>query len=157
MKIVFLDIDGVLVTRRSLEIKTRSPWWHLFDPPCVAALNTITATTGAVLVVSSTWRLHADWCGLVKFIADQGVIAEVIGATPRLLAKRDGVFCSELRGIEIQAWLCEYEHPVESFIILDDDSDMAHLYARLVKTNLDGGLRAEHVKQAVALLGERLI
>lgn len=55
------------------------------------------------------------------------------------------------RGHEIQRWLSE--HPeVTSFAILDDDTDMAHLYDRLVLTDCEDGLQAEHVERLVVLL-----
>ena len=38
------------------------------------------------------------------------------------------------------------------FVILDDDSDMAHLMPRLVRTSFDAGLTWEHANAAIAML-----
>jgi len=58
--------------------------------------------------------------------------------------------------MKIQEWLNGYikNHLVESFVILDDDEDMAHLAHRLVKTNPEVGLTAEDVERAVVLFGD---
>ena len=54
-----------------------------------------------------------------------------------------------------QAWLDRHiwRVPLEACVILDDDSDMAHLSARLVKTTMETGLTQAHVDRAVVLLG----
>ena len=57
------------------------------------------------------------------------------------------------RGTEIQAWLDAWRgEPVESFVILDDEGDMAHLLPRLVQTGWSTGLLHEHVQVARRLL-----
>jgi hypothetical protein len=66
-----------------------------------------------------------------------------------------GIYAAEARGQEIQAWLDgapRYGIEVESFVILDDDSDMVHLADRLVKTSFETGLLDEHVDRAIAML-----
>ena len=51
---------------------------------------------------------------------------------------------------EIQSWIDDHE--VESFVILDDSSDMAHLMPKLVHTSMETGLTEDHVEQALSLL-----
>jgi predicted mannosyl-3-phosphoglycerate phosphatase (HAD superfamily) len=63
VKVIFLDIDGVLCNHESISAgyKTRTaPEQDPYGPhvDCVAALNRIIKETGAKIVVSSTWR-HA--------------------------------------------------------------------------------------------------
>lgn len=48
MKIIFLDIDGVLVTRRL----------GVFEDNLLASLKRVVDETGAVIVLSSDWRRH---------------------------------------------------------------------------------------------------
>jgi hypothetical protein len=55
------------------------------------------------------------------------------------------------RGEEIQAWLTE-NPDVTQFVILDDDSDMAHLIDHLVQTDHKVGLTAADVKKASLFL-----
>lgn len=140
MQLVFLDIDGVL---RNLEA-LKQHW--LAHPDCVAALNRLTQDSGAVIVVSSSWRGQGR--GAVKDIAQRlaqmGVTGRIVGVTPRL---RDAP-----RGREIAAWLSTHRRPVEAFVILDDDADMAELGPYLVQTDSDTGLTAADVDRALRLL-----
>ena len=53
MKIIFLDIDGVLNTISNWGSR---PIEKRFSPGCVAALNKITEHTGAKIVISSSWK-----------------------------------------------------------------------------------------------------
>lgn len=55
------------------------------------------------------------------------------------------------RGAEIKAWLAECAE-IESFVILDDDSDMDDLSDRLVKTKTDEGLLATHILEIIKIL-----
>jgi hypothetical protein len=52
VKVVFLDIDGVLVTARTL--KERSGKYKVADNKCIYALNHLTMMTGACIVISSS-------------------------------------------------------------------------------------------------------
>lgn len=57
MKVVFLDIDGMLVTARNL--KQRSEMYAVAENKCVYALNYLTSITDSAIVISSSWR----FCG----------------------------------------------------------------------------------------------
>lgn len=140
--LIFLDIDGVLVTQRMLIL--RHPLWHYnrFDPPCVSQLNRIIAETGAEIVVSSSWR-HDNWDILVKYIEEEGVTGLVRDRTPY----RGG----EPRGNEIAWWLHEEDYK-GNFVILDDDSDMTHLHAHHLLTTMEKGLTREIATCAIDLL-----
>lgn len=142
--VLFLDIDGVLVNRRSLV--HQSGMRAKADTDCVAALNRITDSTGASIVVSSTWRR-----GGYRFVRESlrlwGVSGRIIGCTPILN-------CVD-RGEEIQAWIDDYwkvAGGIDSFVILDDDEDMLHLSDRLVKTEFEKGLTMSDADRAIALL-----
>jgi hypothetical protein len=83
MKIVFCDIDGVLnnpgcYSRRSA---TGIPP----DTDCVAALNRILLTTGARIVISSTWRFDGlPFCR--EEFAEWGIVDAIIDVTPELVS-----------------------------------------------------------------------
>jgi hydroxymethylpyrimidine pyrophosphatase-like HAD family hydrolase len=55
LKLIFLDIDGVLVTTNSL-IPSDKYFGHTFDKNCVQNLIEILDATGAKVVISSSWR-----------------------------------------------------------------------------------------------------
>lgn len=151
MRIIFLDIDGVLCTWESMKLPRIPPLpsHARFCQRSVANLNRITDVTRAVIVISSSWRCQSapQSLSLGSHIAREGVSARIIGQTPRLRT---------CRGYEIQAWLDDacYRDPIESLVILDDDSDMEHLNNRLVHvTNgMDTGLLDHHVEATIKLL-----
>lgn len=174
-RILFLDIDGVLNSHdwwqrrdnslRKLNPKTREEEAELeLDPEAIERLNRVTELTGAVIVVSSTWRTGGakKWSNAQAMLVYRGLRGEIVDKTPELfqhvgerLESGHQPHRRADRGLEIQAWLTA--HPeVERFAIVDDDSDMAHLRPYLVKTHMDGddgGLQDEHVERLVALLG----
>lgn len=165
MKVIFLDIDGVVNSGDNMRCLHRlwvnhkiGPSWdqhgQLFDERCVGFLDLIIRETGAKIVISSTWRR----CGLLKMKRmwdDRGLPGEVIDITPQAA-------CAEMveryyqpgadRGYEIQQWLDE--HPeVEQYVILDDDSDMLH-HQPFVKCGNHYGLTFETMKEAVEILNK---
>lgn len=153
MKIVFLDFDGVL----------NSHWYMLefprewnsgmavegqIDPESIELVNKIVEATGAVVVISSAWRLIRPVEQLTTMLKNKGFKGEVIGITPDLahLDKR--------RGDEIQEWIgtSPLKDQIESFVILDDNSDMVHLTDRLVLTGYTVGIEEHHVEKAIKIL-----
>ena len=179
MKIIFLDFDGVLVTRRSL--RRRSPEdrktldevaaiAHKGDPACVGELNRVCAATGARIVVSSSWRKVGAHLNSLEYVKDVlrvwGVTAEAVGVTPQLErpvcfvdagGNKRTIYQSALRGTEIQEWLtANVEPPVTNFAIVDDESDMCHLLPRLVQTEFEEGLTPAHADRLIQMLGENL-
>jgi Swiss Army Knife RNA repair-like protein len=148
-KVIFLDIDGVLVTLGSIK-RGRSGLHAEPEPSCVEALNSILDSTGAKIVVSSTWRFGGI-AQIRQILKRWGVRAKVIGLTPNLTRQLGAVWVSSTRGDEIRLWLAS--HPeVEKFVILDDDGDMNGLSNRLVQTEFTNGLTSEHAHRAIAML-----
>lgn len=146
IKVVFLDIDGVLVNRESL--RTAGGFRSKGSSDCVAALNRITDETGAVIVVSSTWRRKGRGF-VLRTLRGWGVTGRMIGITPVLNAVD--------RGEEIQAWLDDYQSrrgEVDAFVILDDDNDMLHLAGKLVQTDFMPGLTVADADQAIMFLSQ---
>jgi hypothetical protein len=158
MKLIFLDVDGVLNHRDtkhcvSIGGDDAAHGFTGMSTECVQVLHGLVRKTGAQLVLSSTWRkapgLNATSRVLLRrgFKLPAGERRVFIGETPQL---------NLARGHEIQAWLDANPAPAgeqHSFVILDDDDDMVHLLPRLVRTNpFDGGLTAEHAARAAAML-----
>lgn len=145
MKVLFLDIDGVLNHGKS---RGNNP--NNVDATCADNLFFILARTGCKLVISSSWRV----AGLDAFRRDfqnalfdahvdadkiHRILDSIIGLTPDLWKTEAdrAFFC---RGDEIQAWLDD-NGPVERFCIVDDYDDMLDLKPFLVQTDdAAGGL-----------------
>jgi hypothetical protein len=140
MKILFLDIDGVLNSAQFFKRNSQSsvltvpkepyPDGHI-DPDAVAVLNEIVRETGCRIVISSTWRRHNSLEAIRRLLARKGFEFQdsIIDVTPRF---------NSIRGAEIGAWLAT--HSVWSHAILDDDADMGKQMPHLVKTDWQQGL-----------------
>lgn len=157
IKIVFLDIDGVLNnTFERTHYITRSPRdGHFISPTCVDRLNEITSFTGAKIVVTSTWRLGSTDEEMARVLEVSGVTGEYIGMTGR--ESESGEYI--MRGNEIFAWilrneeLCGSAYDYRDYVILDDDSDML-LWQRNNYINCDphSGLTHRSVARAISIL-----
>jgi|SaaInlLV_10m_DNA_2_1039722.scaffolds.fasta_scaffold00341_28 hypothetical protein len=173
LRVIFLDIDGVLNSDTTHTERHHDP--REFAPIHVDTLNRIIELTGAVLVVSSVWRLSRSVARLQCILNKQGVKGTVLDRTSRIMHsfKRDDAperpkghyvladyrYEQAKRGEEIQEWLDDWKalHPGEKmvFVILDDDRDMLHLMDRLVWTgamDCTPGLLPEHVEPVVKIL-----
>lgn len=152
-KILFLDVDGVL---NSVESCKFYGTFERLDPRGVVALQRIIDTTGAKLVISSTWRLFRGLDGMREVLQHAGLRAEVVGITPDLVERRNvrggmdsGWFAARPRREEIAAWLAQ--HPeVTAWCALDDDPDAGPL--NLVHTDDRVGLTEANADAAIALL-----
>jgi hypothetical protein len=143
VRIVFLDIDGVL---------NNSAWFASrkedgnplrdFDPKLVKRLNRITSKTQASIVVSSSWRISYDWPILLKMLCIVGIEAPIIGKTEDLWPSP--------RGEEISDWLSQ--NSVTAYVVLDDDVDAGFGHAANFVRSSDG-LEDGHVARAVEILG----
>lgn len=141
MKVIFLDIDGVLIPRAS-QVRTNRA-----DPKCVRCLNELTAATEATIVVSSTWRLGLAPLELRKTLERWGVTARIVDRTPDLP--------DATRGREIKAWLQErkqWRGDVTHIAILDDHDDLGDLLPWLVRTDGAKGLSESDCSAALSLL-----
>ena len=157
MKVIFLDIDGVLNCRAS---KSRCGGFIGIDNDKVKRLRKIVEATNAKIVLTSTWRVH--WERFAKEEQDEA------GNYLDRKLKREGLHIIDKtdddwhnRGSGIIQWVGS--HNVDKFIILDDeefDYVVCGIISRLVKTSYyaeDGGLRDDHVELAIDLLNTNSI
>jgi len=121
MKVIFLDIDGVLNVRRH----GRDRFGSLFHSQFVKNLKQLIIKTNAKIVISSSWRFNG-LDEMQKMWIERELPGEVIGITPftaQYEATESASFMDRCkRGCEIREWL--KTHPVDSYVILDDDNDM---------------------------------
>lgn len=156
MKVIFLDIDGVLNHQKHYEwlMTTDEPTplqrvypYSEFNPKSCQLLNEIIKETGAQIVVSSSWRLDGE-VRLNSLFKHFG-LPRIYGITPCL---------NTARGVEIGAWLVA--HPeVDGYVILDDDEDMNDEQKPFfIKTNPYGsGLNEDVKERAIQILKKELV
>ena len=148
MKLIFLDIDGVLncqswYKKAKAESKTKNNFD--FDPGLVKNLNSITDKTGAKIVLSSTWRKGKTLDQLDDLFKEVGITGELIGKTPVLRFTNSDM--SVPRGCEIQSWIRENKGMIganvlkwKDYVIIDDDSDMLYWHRKnFFNTDHSGG------------------
>jgi hypothetical protein len=121
MKVIFVDIDGVLnsePSRLAAHQKQEGDWGthRAWLPEAVAQLKRIIAETGCQIVISSDWRLPKNIESLREgFKAFD--LPEWIGITPILGFNTN-------RGQEVKAWIDTAKaegKEIESFAIVDDN------------------------------------
>jgi hypothetical protein len=150
MKIIFLDIDGVLNCEDAYRAghcqyvewtweDGRKDNHQRFCAWSKGLLNRLIRETGAKIVISSTWRMSG--LEFMKKVWEmEGMEGEIIGITPSI--RTEGLRIP--RGVEIDYFLendlgfrhinwdeqiqREYmeKSGVENYIIIDDDSDMLY-------------------------------
>lgn len=150
MKIIFLDIDGVLVTQSHLESlvaegKTiHDHFGHLFDPKCVENLRKILEATGAKIVLSSAWRLNGE-----EYVKNLWYHRALPGEVLSLTGTEEYG-----RGSQIRKWLSDNGEWDSNFLILDDDiSDMwISQQPNIIHTTWKDGLTENMVDSAIEIL-----
>lgn len=150
MKILFLDNDGVIClsnnwgerAKKWANFKRDNPDVEFtdrpvqcrfddFDDKAVKVLNEILEETGADIVVSSDWRLHANLEELGEYYESQGIIKKPIAVTDQfqdLFPKEWNAFRFRAdleleRSMEINHWL--ENHPEVTHWVAVDDLDMS--------------------------------
>ncbi len=156
MKIIFLDIDGVMNNVPFYKANKNVCGDNEIDPQAILWLNDLIKETDAKVVVSSTWRLNRTVEELQKILEDRGFVGEVIGKTPNL--HNDYT----LRGNEILKWMKDNEKLIgcyyayyETYVIFDDDSDMLYWQRdNFIKIDSWFGLSPNHCYRAKKILNK---
>lgn len=167
MKVIFLDIDGVLNTERYIteaienDMPVHDKYGHIFDYKSVDVLRHIIKESGAKIVISSTWR-YAGIKEMKDMWKDRKLPGEVIDVTlardssrieeqKRLYKELYGEhFYDRSRGQEINIYL--KTHPeVEKYVIIDDDYDMLE-GQNVVHTDLINGLEEKNIEDILNFL-----
>ena len=162
MKVIFLDIDGVL---NCMHCKMKIDGFNFIMDEKIELLKQLVDRTGAKIVLSSTWRFGwaymeasgekdtfqkreiRHFLALKEKLHEFGL--ELMDYTPVTNESMNH------RGEEIDQWLRERDsEPVESFVILDDLNGkyLRPHSDRLVRTSIRNGLEQRHVDLAVKIL-----
>ena len=139
MKIIFLDIDGVMATSNDYGVSANNKWnAYRFDKKCVGVLNSILEETGADIILSSDWRHHYTLQEMKDIFAHNGIIKGPIGFTMRSINyKADSLEWG--RTEEIQHWLKSHAWKDDCKWVAVDDLDLSIESAEKYK-NSAGGL-----------------
>lgn len=168
MKVLFLDVDGVLNSEETF-VRVHRTWvesgnktkegdytWPLghLAIELIERLNTIVEATGCMVVLSSSWRKICELGDFRNFMTRQGFrfSDSIIDRTPSLSLSG----AESCRGVEIQTWLDNVKVIVKQYVILDDSSfDIVKIHPRnLVQTNFKYGLQDEQVTKAIEILNK---
>lgn len=145
MKVLFLDVDGVLNTRPGS-----------LDEDKLELLRHIQIQTGAKIVLSSDWRLHPLMLERIIHSLWQRHM-EIHGMTPcldeEILAW--GLIQRAKRSAEITLWLdanSQAADPVTSYAIVDDMPYADDGSGRFVQTHQEYGLTQAVAEDLIAIL-----
>ena len=151
MKVIFLDIDGVLNTESYREDPKVDYFEELISEVHMSWLEHLVKETDAKIVLSSTWREYWD-CGDIQsdrfgeyinnLFEKYGL--KIFDKTPEL---KD-------RDREINEWLKLHHEQIENYVILDDfDFEWSESNAKyLVKTEDDVGFDEKAAEKAIRIL-----
>lgn len=150
--VLFLDFDGVLNSREWM--LRRSAWSSpgpRLDTEAVERLNDVLDETGAVVVVSSSWRNDAPVDDLRGVLESNGFDGEVVGKIRNLRS-------AERRGDVIREWIDE--HPdISGYAVVDDIPEAVVgpiPTGNVVETSYDTGLtdeKAEELRETLERAG----
>ena len=155
MKVIFLDNDGVICLsnnwggrlKKWANYRSENPdsskdkkdapvfvRFDDFDKKAIKILNEILEETGAEIVVSSDWKLHATLEELGEYYESQGIIKKPIALTPNIQNCKDydSNFIwsprwesEQIRTIEIKQYL--HDKPEVTHWVAVDDLNMGKI------------------------------
>ena len=159
MKIIFLDIDGVICLSREWGSRKRKiKRWELeggegkppvtirlddFNKIAVDVLNDIILTSDADIVISSDWRLYASLDEMKDLFHQFGVIKGPIDFTPELQTSTKH---ANIRVDEINLWLSKHSD-IKKWVAIDD-MDLSDL-DNFVKTRESEGLKQCNISRKI--------
>lgn len=156
MKVIFLDIDGVLSPTHYMnslykmwkasfnEIKSHDEYGQLFFYQNCDALKKIIDETGAKIVISSAWRLEGE-AKMKEMWADRNLAGEIIGIT----------LVGANRGVEISQWINCNDFQ-GNYVIIDDLKLMLKEQEPFfVNTNGFVGLTMKDAEKAIQILNKK--
>lgn len=158
MKVIFLDIDGVINSEEF------AIWIHVHpefcengghfwvDPEKIDMIVNLCEETGAKLVISSSWRGWSLRATLEDFSTYRDLSRlnpYIVGVTPRLF-----IHLNMSRGDEIQYYL-DKDQSITHYCIVDDDNDMLDSQKdNFVMVDYKTGLTEEDVNKIKNILNK---
>lgn len=156
MKPLFLDFDGVLnagaYNPDGQRYRYGTEAWLLdqLDRDMAARVERICQDTGAVIVLSTSWRnAKLGWRALCNVVRNAGITAPVVGSTPEVMLP-GGVLAAP-RDEEIAEWV--HWTGVTDFVVLDDfEMTFPPVRDRAVRTDPVVGITDADAERAIVIL-----
>lgn len=157
MKVIFLDIDGVLNSQEFLQ-KNKS---ESIDRRNVSVLKNVIDKTGAVIVMSSAWRLwfddnmmpkEGDSQYLYDILSEFGI--KIFAKTPDFSTEeiRAKKTFSHVKAKEILAWLNENQS-IDKYAVIDDlDLINEEVNVHMVRTNGQVGITEDDANRVIDMI-----
>lgn len=143
MRVLFLDIDGVL-NRTGFFPQATVGMRSWIEPELAARLVAILETIDAKIVLSTSWRIDSSLDELRAELHASGIDGSwLLDMTPDLP--------DDERWPEIDAWMKQHAIAPADAVILEDFYEMGPLTARTVMTDPDHGLDEAAASAIVAL------
>ncbi len=156
MKILFLDIDGVLNCKYTEE---RFAGYVFVSDDKIRLLKKIIEATDAKIVLSSSWR--EGWFYKDHVAHATSTELDLFEALWDKLLEFDIElfdYTAELghRGLEIDAWLKGCAEEIEAYVILDDmdESELVPHSSHIVQTDFSLGLTEKDVIIVIEMLNK---
>lgn len=170
MKIIFLDIDGVLNNQKNCSdpplCEQKNKIESYMDPSAITYVNRLIADHNAKIVMSTTWRMHdkdiqrplskaTDNFDLRDFLVRSGLTNNFHEDWYTPIPERFGeIINGRPRGFEINDWL--ENHPeITNWVALDDVSwgfEEKGIKEHLAQTSFKTGLRRKEYEIANKIL-----
>ena len=146
-KILFLDIDGVLLPGRAymLPNQTNNPYVTVFDPCAVSMLNEACRKQGRKIVVHSSWVKHWTAPEIRKHLVEQGVNEEHFHddwyTDPHFHWRYD----------RVRDWMSRHKETTD-WVVVDDElptsaEDGRFLSGHAIFTDFDEGITMKQFRQ----------
>lgn len=167
MKILFLDIDGVLNSAaffggrkwsdqidkfQMADVKDISTWEGMLDPKALELLDDFLMGAGETfIVVSSSWREVHPVARLKQIFLGAGALPGTSKIAERIIDRTD---VGRTRPAVIREWINRFAHEIDTWAALDD-MPLEGLTKNHVKTTWADGLQSHHIAQLREILGGR--
>ena len=144
MKVLFLDIDGVVCLHKGKDWDNEE---EIFDADCCRRLKEIIDATDCKLVLSSSWRLFPESIrSMFRQFRPFGITKEdFLGRTP----------LRNERGDEIAAYL-KKRPQIETYVAVDDEPFYSSVFPkdRLILTKPESGITEKIKEECIRKLNE---
>jgi len=144
MKVVFLDIDGVMTSNSLNEEINKSTSVYTFSKGCVNALNKILESHRSKIVLTSSWRTVFDVEKQCEIFSENGVVQMPYSQTIDL--------GYENRSEEIRQYISKQKN-ISNFLILDD-MEIIGFDDNFIRVDFNTGLTMEHIGKAIKILNQ---
>lgn len=135
MKILFLDFDGVI-----------KPLHSDFSKEAVQRVNDLLSKEASLrIVVSSSWRCYG-------LLVVRGILRD-LGIDPiKVIDVTEGMpeHAPKTRDHHVKKWL--RDHPVDNFVIIDDEAEMPDFLHKYVHTDAKVGFTEADKEKALKIL-----